>query len=86
MTYNFELNTQLYASVFEYFTKLVSPRIFQNTFAVSLQGLQNSSVDFHRGIIITICMLHVSRNNIKCFNDVFQAFTDVDTSDSDHTR
>ena len=32
-TYNFELNIQLYASVFEYFTKLVSPGIFQNTLA-----------------------------------------------------
>ena len=31
--YNFELNIQLYASVYEYFTKLVSLGIFQNTLA-----------------------------------------------------
>ena len=31
--YDYELNIQLYASVYEYFTKLVSLGIFQNTLA-----------------------------------------------------
>ena len=31
--YNYELNIQLYASVYEYFTKPVSLRIFQTPFA-----------------------------------------------------